>query len=132
MQVEIHVFAEDLEKDMVAYGAPEDLELGTEIQHPDAEALLERYLGEHFEINWNDMPLSLTVVGYELEDDLHGLWIYLSAEKVSAPDSVRVYNSLMVETFTDQQNIVKIYRGEERGATLLMNKARTEGVYVAK
>ncbi|NJC26590.1 DUF6702 family protein [Neolewinella antarctica] len=129
VQIEMHLFVEDLEKDMVTLGAPGNLELGTEIQHADAERLLTNYLANHFRLNWNGEPLPLAVIGYELEDDLHGFWVYLAATDVAAPTTIDVTATLLTETFADQKNIVKIYNGEKRGATLLMSKQRTTGSY---
>lgn len=127
VQVEMHLFVEDLEKDMVAYGAPETLELGTKFQHEKAEALLADYLAEHFRISWNGAPLPLDIVGFEIEDDLHGFWIYFSADQISPPKEIEVTATLLTQTFADQKNIVKIFNGEERGATLLMSKQRSVG-----
>ena len=129
VQIEMHLFVDDLEKDMAAYGAPTGLELGTKIEDERGEALLLRYLGRHFQVKWNGEDLPLEMVGYELEDDMHGFWVYLAADGVAAPESVTVRNSLLTEAFPDQKNIVKIYNGEERGATLLMSKQRQEGNY---
>ncbi|OAV42890.1 DUF6702 family protein [Lewinella sp. 4G2] len=129
VQVEMHLFVEDLEKDMMAFGAPAGLELGTELQHDQAETLLTQYLADHFRINWNGDDLPLEIIGYELEDDLHGFWVYLAAEEVAPPTEVEVMTSLLTETYADQKNIVKIYNGEERGATLLMSKQRSVGRY---
>lgn len=129
VQVEMHVFVEDLEKDMVAAGAPELLEIGTKREHAEAERYLVNYLEKHFRITWNGETLPLEVVGYELADDLHGLWIYQVAAVDAGPAEVRVYNSLLTDTYPDQKNIVKLYNGEERSATLLMSKERPEAGY---
>lgn len=132
VQIEMHLFVEDLEKDMMAGGAPKKLEIGTEIEHPQAADLLKAYLDQQFLITWNEEPLPLTIVGYELEDDLHGLWIYLSSEGVPAPEAVEVTTTLLTETYPDQKNIVKIYNGAERGATLLMSRQRTSAEYIVR
>lgn len=124
VQVEMHVFVEDLEADMAGAGAPQSLEIGTKREHADAERYLTTYLEKHFQLEWNGEDLPLTIVGYELADDLHGLWIYQLAEAVTAPAEVSIVNSMMTGVFADQKNIVKLYNGEERSATLLMSKDR--------
>lgn len=126
VQVEMHLFVEDMELDMMASGAPDKLEIGTKKEHTDAKRYLETYLQQHFVINWNGQPLDLDIVGYELADDLHGLWIYLLAEELPAPEKVKVTNSLITATYADQKNIVKFFNGSERSATLLMSKDRPE------
>lgn len=125
VQVEMHVFVEDLEKDLIAAGAP-TLELGTKRQHQEADRYLETYLRQHFRIKWNGSYLPLETIGYELADDLHGFWIYQVVAVESAPETISFYNSLITATYADQKNILKFYNGRERSATLLMSKDRAE------
>lgn len=125
VQVEMHVFVEDLEKDLVAAGAP-TLELGTKRQHPEADRYLETYLRQHFRIKWNGEYLPLETIGYEIADDLHGFWIYQVVMVEAAPKTISFYNSLITATYDDQKNILKFYNGRERSATLLMSKDRAE------
>ncbi|MCX8212859.1 MAG: hypothetical protein OTI34_17540 [Lewinella sp.] len=129
VQVEMHVFADDLEKDMVASGAAEPLEIGTKRQHEDAERYLITYLKKNFRIKWNGEELPLEIAGYELADDLHGLWIYFSAPVEDPPVEVTITNTMMTGIYPDQKNIVKIYNGTERSATLLMSKDRPQASY---
>ncbi len=126
VQVEMHVFVDDLELAMQDAGAPL-LELGTTEENPESERYLTAYLGKHFGIDWNGEPLPVTIVGWELEDDLHGLWIYLAAEGVEPAREVRMQNSVLTEYYADQKNIVKVYAGEERLGTLLMGRGREGG-----
>ena len=81
------------------------------------------YLERNFRVVWNGERLPLEILGYELADDLHGIWIYLSAP-AAAPETVGVENSLLTQAYPDQKNIVKLFNGAERSATLLMSKAR--------
>ncbi|MFK8164600.1 MAG: DUF6702 family protein [Lewinella sp.] len=129
VQVEMHLFVEDLEKDMMASGAPEALEIGTKRQHEDAERYLFKYLEQHFTVNWNGADLSFEVVGYELADDLHGLWIYMLTDATDGPSEVIINSTLLTGTYDDQKNIVKLYDGAERSATLLMSKDQPSARY---
>ena len=123
LQVEMHVFVDDLEEAMQEAGAPL-LNLGTPDQEAESDRFLMAYLDKHFTIGWNGEPLPLQLVGYELEDDLHGLWIYLVAEEVTAADELRVQQTVLTEYYADQKNIVKVFDGQERVATLLMDRGR--------
>lgn len=129
VQVEMHLFVEDLEADMAAAGAPEKLEIGTKLEAEDAERYLSIYLQKHFRIDWNGKLLPLEIIGYELADDLHGLWIYQVATVAEGPKEVAVDCTLLTNTYSDQKNIVKIYNGQERSATLLLSKDQTKGSY---
>ncbi len=130
VQVEMHVFVEDLEKDMALAGAPEDLEIGTKREAEDADRYIMNYLQKNFRVQWNSIELPLEIVGYELADDLHGLWIYLAAPVEDAPVEVTISNTLITGVYADQKNIVKLYNGEKRSATLLMSKDRPNAEHV--
>jgi hypothetical protein len=131
LQVEMHVFVEDMEKDMMAFGAPE-LEIGTKREHPEVDTYLNEYLAKNFQIDWNGTAVQPKLLGYELEDDLHGLWIYLVDTVEESPTSVEVRNSMMTSSFPDQTNIVKLWVGAERAATMLLSKDRTRASYEAE
>lgn len=124
VQVEMHLFVEDLEIDMAAAGSPEKMEIGTKREHAEAARYLDAYLAQNFTINWNGEDLALETVGYELADDLHGLWIYQLADVAKGPADVTISSSVITATYADQKNIVKLYNGKERSATLLMSKDR--------
>lgn len=132
VQVEMHVFVDDIELDMVASGAPENMEIGTKRQHADAERYLTSYLTKNFRVKWNGEHLPLEIVGYELADDLHGLWVYLAAPVEDPPVEVTVHNTLITGVYPDQKNIVKMYNGNERSATLLMGKDRPKAEWVPR
>lgn len=129
VQVEMHLFVDDMEADMMAAGAPDNLETGTQQEHPEAERYVSSYLDRHFIVSWNGERLPLELVGYELADDLHGLWLYLAAPAPTAPTAVAVDNTLLTATYPDQKNIVKFFVGEERSATLLLSKDRPRATH---
>lgn len=126
VQVEMHVFVDDLEEALRDAGAPR-LDLGSDTEAADSKRYLTAYLEKHFKLTLNGEALTTYLVGYELEDDMHGLWIYLAADEVAAPESMGVENSVLTEFFADQQNIVKLFDGEERVTTLLMSRNRRGG-----
>jgi hypothetical protein len=127
LQVEMHLFVDDLEGAMMEAGAPR-LRLGTPDQHEESDRYLTAYLDKHFGVDWDADRLALELVGYELADDLHGIWIYLAADDLPpAAERIAVENSVLTEYYADQKNIVKLYRDDERVATLLMDRARTSG-----
>ncbi len=131
VQVEMQVFVDDLEAALQDAGAPA-LELGTEDEDPDSERYLISYLDKHFSIEWNGQPVSTSFVGWELDDDMHGLWIYLAAEGLKAPEEVTVENSVLTEFYADQKNIVKLFNGKQRMATLLMDRDKAVGKAASK
>ncbi len=121
LQIEMQVFVDDLEEAMEEAGAPR-LRIGTAKEHAETGRYLAAYLEKHFSIQWNEKELPVEIVGYELEDDMHGLWIYMAANDVADPDGIRVENSVLTEYYADQKNIVKLFDGKRRVATMLMDR----------
>ena len=126
VQVEMHVFVDDLEEALRDAGAPR-LDLGSDTEAAESGRYLTAYLEKHFKLTLNEEALATYLVGYELEDDMHGLWIYLAADEVAPPETMGVENSVLTEYFADQKNIVKLFNGPQRVTTLLMSRNRRGG-----
>lgn len=131
LQVEMHLFADDLEEAMRDAGAPR-LDLGTETENAESERYVKAYLDKHFRIAWNGESLPVALIGWELEDDLHGLWIYLAAETVGPPTEIVVENGVLTEYYADQKNIVKVFNGDERLGTMLMSRDKLTDRIIAR
>lgn len=66
--------------------------------------LMKDYLKEHFSIKVNQKPKEVVFYTKEMEDDV--LICYLKVENVSKVTSLEVNNSLFLDVFTEQQNII--------------------------
>ncbi len=106
------------------------LYLGTEREAGEARAMLENYLGKHFSIEWNGEQLAPELFGWELADDLHGLWLYLAVPVREGPREVTIQNTVLTEHYADQKNIVKLFEASTRRATLLLSRNQPEETYV--
>lgn len=127
IQVEMHVFLDDLEKALSEVGAP-NLYIGTKEELPQTPQVILRYLNNHFKINWNGQEIPNQLLGYEMSDDLQALWIYLAADSKEAPENVTIQNTVLTEVFSDQRNMVKVFAGEE-SITLLTSLESTKAKY---
>lgn len=128
VQVEMHVFVEDLEAAIADAGGPA-LQLGTANEHEESDRYLIAYLEKHFKIDWNGTDLRPELIGWELEDDLHGLWLYLFTNVMAPPKAVTIQNTVITEYYADQKNIVKLFNGKERLTTILTGRDRISGTY---
>ena len=126
VQVEMHLFVDDLEAALREAGAPE-LNLGTEEENKYSVKFLSNYLDKHFSIKWNGERLPVSIQGWEMEDDLHGFWIYLAADTAVDPREVSIHNSVLTGRYADQKNIVKLFKGQARAGTLLLGRDRPAG-----
>lgn len=127
VQVEMHLFLDDLEIALQEAGAPK-LYIGTEDELPQTGKLLARYLEKNFQLTWNGAPLPAGFLGYELSDDLQGIWIYLAADTSSPPASVRVQHTALTEIYADQRNVIKLFSGSQ-STTLLTSRDKPVANY---
>ncbi|MEM6878197.1 MAG: DUF6702 family protein, partial [Bacteroidota bacterium] len=123
VQVEMHVFLDDLELALHEAGAP-NLRLGTEREDSSASRYLEAYLDRNFKIFWSGEELDSELVGYEISDDLQALWIYIAAEPEAPPRSIAVQQSVLTEVYDDQKNLVQVELGTFGAFNLLLDAAK--------
>lgn len=115
-EISMRLFPDDLDRALKrTFGTT--VHMGTELEIPEADTLLQRYLDLHFSLQVDDQPVVLHYLGKEPEANV--LWCYLESEPVSNPGSIRVRNSLLTEEFEDQVNIVQVYLGEWNRSLLL-------------
>jgi hypothetical protein len=89
------------------------------------EEILENYLLEKNKINMHGKPLSLSYLGYEIEED--AAWFYLESEQVELAKEIFITNGLLIDEFPSQQNIVNFYINK-KPKSLITHKDKTEGV----
>lgn len=127
LQVEMHVFLDDLELALTEAGAPK-LYIGTDQEMPQAADHLARYLEKHFRIEWNGQYLPVGLLGFELSDDLEALWIYLAGDTAEAPARVSIQQTVITEIYGDQRNMVKLFHGDQ-SSTLITSRDQTRAQY---
>ncbi|MFD2543485.1 DUF6702 family protein [Lacinutrix gracilariae] len=65
----------------------------------------ERYLKEKLQIEINGKPVKLNFIGKEYEDDI--MFCYLEIEGVKAINSIEITNKVLLDLFSEQENIIK-------------------------
>ena len=123
MEVSIRVFPDDLDRALLQkHGI--FAQLSTELEAPEADSLLGRYLGRHFSLEINGKPLKLEYLGKEAEAD--AIWCYLESEPLSEPLNYQIFSSILLESFEDQVNIVQVYQGDWNKG-LMLNRDQQSG-----
>jgi hypothetical protein len=124
LEISQKIFWDDLEvalsemgKGKIDFLNPKDPEVLAE--------LLEDYLKRHNEVFVNGQKVRLNYLGYEVEDE--AAWFYLEAEKVPVPKTIAVKNSILVDHFEGQQNIVNVYQ-QKKPKSIILYKNKTEGI----
>jgi len=118
LQISLHLFIDDLELALAEQGA-NDLFLCTEREAPEAETYLFRYLQQRFRLTVNQEEVTYRMIGKEISDDLMAVWCYLEVRGISELRELEMENSLLMEIYADQKNIVSVKGpGQERGLLL--------------
>lgn len=106
-QLALHVYVDDLEESMKNTGI--DIKnIATEKEPVETDSLIQVYLNQQFKVRNDSIALPFTVIGKENGDELLGLWIYAEILDSIPPKNVTIEQKLMVETFSDQQNMLQI------------------------
>lgn len=109
IEISQRIFWDDLEVVLA-----EKFKVKVDFLHPEnpqeLEKILETYLLEMNEILINNQVITLVYLGHEIEEDT--AWFYLEGKVSSDPQSVKLRNSMLLQEFDTQQNIVNFYLHE--------------------
>lgn len=124
MEIAQKIFWDDLEvalgnefKEKVDFLKPKD--------KAKLESQLKTYLLKHNQVWVNGKLLTLTYLGYEVEED--AAWFYLESSVVELPKSVEVQNTLLLKDFEGQQNIIHVYAQSKSPRSLLLGEGKEKG-----
>ena len=105
LEISFRIFMDDLELALESMGT-ERLHLGTEREAKKADLYIDRYLARHVEIEINGRRVSAAFLGKEVDPD--AIWCYVEVGNISVLESMKMTNSLLLETFEDQVNLVHV------------------------
>ncbi|MCS5491154.1 DUF6702 family protein [Algoriphagus limi] len=120
LEIATKIFWDDLE---VGLGNFHDEKI--DFLNPENPEKLEEQIAAYFhqkiqfwvdgkEVNWS-------LLGFEIEED--AAWFYLESEPVEFSGKFKVKNSVLMEDFSTQQNIIHIYEGNSRSPkSMLLTK----------
>ena len=104
------IFGDDLEDVLNAKPYHQDGQPYLDILHPQSpdslNSIVQRYLEKNFEISVNGKKADPAYLGYEMED--LAMWCYLEVRDVRELKSIKVKNSILIDTFSDQVYIVHV------------------------
>jgi hypothetical protein len=89
------------------------------------EAQVKAYLLKHTQVWVNGKTVSLSYLGYEVEED--AAWFYLESTATTVPKTVEVQNTLLLRDFDGQQNIVHVYLNSKSPRSLLLGEGKEKG-----
>lgn len=125
LKISVRLFADDLEMGLSDYAETPDIDL-LGLDSAKLNALLQRYLLENLSFTSNKKVLPLHFLGSKKEED--GIWCFLEYENLSPFDEIVVFNSLLVSTFEDQENLVHFRKNKIVKSLRLNHKNKTGNV----
>jgi len=110
VQITMRFFIDDLEKTL-NNRFKKDFKLANSDELKETDKLLNFYMQQKFDIIINEQTVEYTYIGKEYENDV--VFIYLEATDIDNINSIEVKNSMLLETFEEQQNFIKLYMNNQ-------------------
>ncbi|WP_425389789.1 DUF6702 family protein [Ekhidna sp.] len=105
IQISTRIFLDDLELALRAFTGNEKLDIMDEGSWDFINTNLEKYLLDRMKL-WDEKgrEYELNYIGAEIEEDV--MWCYIEIEKVKKLKQVKVWNAILHEVWSDQENLV--------------------------
>jgi hypothetical protein len=123
LQISYHIFLDDLEVALKSQSA-EKLYLATPKESRSAESVIVQYLKGKFKVSVNNKPQQLVFVGKEYASDKLAVWCYFEITELSEISEISIENTVLLETFSDQKNIVHLVGPSGKKGHFLHQKGR--------
>ena len=108
LQITVKIFADDLEEALNQ--KDEQNAAYIDVLNPQdpvqLDSIVQNYLHKHFALTVNEEAVQPNFLGFEREELT--MWCYLEVTSVESLEKVRVQNTLLLNTFEDQANIVHV------------------------
>lgn len=115
-QITVKTFFDDLQ---TSFGLIPGEELPED--YTSANELIQKFINENLFIHVNKVPIKLNLIEATLSSP--AIWIEITSPyKFNKGDEIEVFNLILVSTFSDQQNIVKIEDGKYEKMIMLDSK----------
>ena len=96
---------------------------GIDITEAEQQAKYALYVSDHFQLSYSDVTFELTLLGAELIGQY--LMVYQEISLNSRPVALTIESNILMETFTDQINVVDIKIGDWKDTVNLTQKSKT-------
>ena len=125
IEITSRIFIDDLEKALTKkYQKKPNITSSNEL--PEAEEWIKTYVKEKIKISINKKPQVIEYLAKEVEGDV--LIIYTKIAISKKINTFEIYNALLTEVYSDQQNIVHINIDSNKRSILLTNSVFQEKI----
>ena len=119
VQITMRFFIDDIEKTL-NNRFKKDFKLATDEESKVSDKFLNLYIHQKFEIKLNNQLAEYTYLGKEYKNDV--VFFYLESTEIDTINSIEVKNRMLLETFEEQQNFIKLYMNNEIKTMVLMKE----------
>ncbi|MBA4318610.1 MAG: hypothetical protein C0412_09425 [Flavobacterium sp.] len=98
--------------------------LGTEKETAAESIFVKEYLAKHFSIKVNNQSKPMNFLSKEIDDDVYVC--YWNIKAISKINSLEIYNTVLIDRFPEQKNLVHITVLGVKNSFLLTNSTSTE------
>lgn len=124
IQITLGVFIEDIEVSLNK-NTGKQLNLASKTEVANVNDYYKKYLNEHLQIAVNGKNQLFKYIGKEYDGDI--VRFYLEITDVKELKSIKVFNNILTEDFSDQKNIVKI-KVKDFNKTFYLNKSNNKSL----
>jgi hypothetical protein len=123
IQITSRIFVDDLDK-ALEKKYHKKIALSLAKIDPEDLILLKKYLSENFSIKVNGQPKSIQFLSSELDSDV--LICYSNIREIAKINSLEIYNSVLTDWNSDQQNITHITTNGTKRSILFTESLKNE------
>lgn len=116
IQITMRFFIDDLQETINSTYS-KDVELALPNEPKEIDSLINNYISKKLEVIINTNKKAFSFLGKEYNND--EIYIYLEIENVELINSIEIKNSMLMEIFSEQQNIIKLYINDTKKTFLL-------------
>ncbi len=116
LQIISRVFTDDLENLLQTRYDP-SIKLGKEVETEDVDKLISKYLQQKFTIEVDGREVKHIFLGKEYENDM--TVFYIEVTEVENFRKIRVRNTVLMDLFEDQKNLIHVENKGKRKSLIL-------------
>lgn len=124
LQFTVHLFIDDLTLAIESEFEVDSLQLFEKNEHLESDSLIGAYIHKHLIVYVDSEIVKPIYIGKEINgEELEGMRCYLEVENQKAFQNIEISNGLLLNTFSDQRNILSFLVDKKSKAHHLLDKS---------
>ena len=124
LEISHRIFLDDLEETLKFWSNDPGIDVLEPVNQHEFQEMLGEYILEKFNVLANGKSRELNYLGSEIEDDV--MYCYVEIPGIKKLKSIEVTNTILMDLYTDQVNIIHIIHNNETKSLKLDRNQRTD------